>query len=127
MNQIQREKVLEKLGKIKALAERGVGGEKETAMRMYSDLKEKYGITDAEVAEAGTPPVEEAKLEFSDIAFTMWVLVSNLDEETRICWDYCQYSKKDEMCAECATNANIKDLKAKYEELARQFESRCVG
>ena len=38
MDQIQREKVLEKLGKIKALAERGVGGEKETAMRRYEEL-----------------------------------------------------------------------------------------
>lgn len=38
MNQIQRERVLEKLGKIKALAERGVGGEKETALRMYEEL-----------------------------------------------------------------------------------------
>ena len=37
MDQIQREKVLEKLGKIKALAERGVGGEKETALRIVMD------------------------------------------------------------------------------------------
>ena len=28
-NQIQRERVLEKLGKIKALAEKGIGGEKD--------------------------------------------------------------------------------------------------
>lgn len=124
---MKKEKIIKKLAAVKALAERGVGGEKETAMRMYSDLKEKYGITDAGVVTAGIPPVEEAKLKFSDIAFAMWVLVSNLDEETRICWNYCPYSKEDEMCADCATNANIKDLKAKYEELARQFESRCVG
>lgn len=39
MDQIQREKIAEKLKKIKALAERGVGGEKETAMRMYEELK----------------------------------------------------------------------------------------
>lgn len=52
MDQIQREKVLEKLGKIKALAERGVGVEKETAMRMHEELCIKYDISDdeAEVA-----------------------------------------------------------------------------
>ena len=58
INQIQREKVLEKLGKIKALAERGVGGEKETARRMYEDLCRKYGIT-ADEAEAALMKLEE--------------------------------------------------------------------
>ena len=52
MDQIQREKVLEKLGKIKALAERGVGGEKETAMRMYEDLCRKYDISEDEAEAA---------------------------------------------------------------------------
>ena len=49
MDQIQREKIAEKLKKIKALAERGVGGEKETAMRMYEDLKARYEIEAAEI------------------------------------------------------------------------------
>lgn len=49
MDQIQREKMLEKLGKIKLLAERGVGGEKETAMRMYEELRRKYEISDNEI------------------------------------------------------------------------------
>ena len=44
MDQIQREKIAAKLKKIKALAERGVGGEKETAMRMYEDLKARYEL-----------------------------------------------------------------------------------
>ena len=48
MEQIQREKALEKLRKIKALAERGVGGEKETAMRMYEDLCKKYNVSEDE-------------------------------------------------------------------------------
>ena len=58
MDQIQREKVLEKLGKIKALAERGVGGEKETAMRMYEELKQKYDISPDE-AEAAMEKLEK--------------------------------------------------------------------
>ena len=47
--QIQREKIAAKLKKIKALAERGVGGEKETAMRMYEDLKARYELEDEEI------------------------------------------------------------------------------
>lgn len=46
MDQIQHDKIKEKLAKIKALAERGVGGEKETAMRMYEELKARYEIED---------------------------------------------------------------------------------
>lgn len=39
MDQIQREKVLEKLGKIKALAERGVGGDMGMSMDYYTPPK----------------------------------------------------------------------------------------
>ena len=48
---MDREQAAEKLKKIKALAERGVGGEKETAMRMYRELMEKYQIEEAELLE----------------------------------------------------------------------------
>lgn len=48
---MDKEQAAEKLKKIKALAERGVGGEKETAMRMYRELMEKYQIEEAEVLE----------------------------------------------------------------------------
>ena len=124
---MQKEAMIKKLAAVKALAENGVGGEKETARRMYKDLKEKYGITDGEVAAVKEPAAAEVKKEFSDIAFAMWVLASNLDEEIRICWDYCPYSDKKEMCAGCATNENIKDLKAQYGELTAQFERGCAG
>lgn len=51
MDQIQqdKEKIAAKLAKIKALAEHGVGGEKETALRMYEELKAKYEIKDEEI------------------------------------------------------------------------------
>jgi len=52
MDQMQREKVLDKLRKIKALAERGVGGEKETALRMYEELCRKYEISEDEAEAA---------------------------------------------------------------------------
>ncbi len=48
MDQIQREKILDKLGKIKQLAEKGVGGEKETAQKMYRELCQKYNISEDE-------------------------------------------------------------------------------
>ena len=124
---MQKEAMIKKLAAVKALAENGVGGEKETAGRMYEDLKAKYGITDGEVAAVKEPTAAEVKKEFSAIAFALWVIANNLDEETRICWDYCPYSDKKEMCAGCATNANIKDLKAQYEELTAQFERGCAG
>lgn len=41
-----RQKIIEKLVKIKALAERGIGGEQQTAQVMYATLKEKYKVTD---------------------------------------------------------------------------------
>ena len=49
MDQAEREKITEKLKKIKALAERGVGGEKETAMKIYEDLKARYELEDEEI------------------------------------------------------------------------------
>lgn len=49
MEQVQRDRIAEKLKKIKALAERGVGGEKETAIRMYEELKARYDIEDEEI------------------------------------------------------------------------------
>lgn len=64
MDQIQREKVLEKLGKIKALAERGVGGEKETALRMYEELCRKYEISEDE-AEAALMKLEKRWFSYS--------------------------------------------------------------
>lgn len=121
---MQKETMIKKLAAVKALAERGEGGEKETALRMYSDLKTKYGITDAEVAAAGTPPVQEVKQEFSSIAFAMWVIAGNLQEEKEICTDCLCAGDR---CLNCSTYENIKDLEKQYEELTRQFESGCAG
>lgn len=114
---MQKEKMIKKLAAVKALAENGVGGEKETARRMYEDLKEKYGITDVEVAAVKEQTEAEAKQEFSDIAFALWVLTNNLAEEKEFCRE-CM-----ESCNDCSTYENIKDLERQYEELTRQFEN----
>lgn len=47
-----KQKIIAKLAKIKALAERGEGGEKVTALQMYEALKDKYSISDEEVQQA---------------------------------------------------------------------------
>lgn len=117
---MQKEKMIKKLAAVKALAENGVGGEKETARRMYEDLKEKYGITDEEVAAVKEQTAEEVKREISDIAFVLWVLTNNLAEEKEFCRDCL------ESCRDCSTHENIKDLEKQYEELTRQFESGCA-
>ena len=44
-----REQAQEKLKKLKALAERGVGGEQETAMKLYRELMKKYEIEEEEI------------------------------------------------------------------------------
>ena len=46
-----REKRIEKLKKIKALAERGIGGEKEGAMQLYNKLLIKYEISESDITD----------------------------------------------------------------------------
>lgn len=58
-----RQKIIEKLVKIKALAERGIGGEQQTAQVMYATLKEKYKVTDAEIEKAAAVPVDISERE----------------------------------------------------------------
>ena len=45
----ERERLLEKLMKVKALAERGEGGERESAERTLTAMMERYGISDADL------------------------------------------------------------------------------
>src|SRR3954463_16161472 len=45
----EREKLIEKALKLRELALRGVGGEKENAIRMFAAHKEKHGILDSEL------------------------------------------------------------------------------
>ena len=88
MDQIQREKIAEKLKKIKALAERGEGGEKVTALQMYEALKDKYSISDEEVQQAAAVPVDITQIDLKQywgIAFQMATAVSSLPEELDFC------------------------------------------
>ena len=50
----ERDRLLEKLEKVKALADRGVGGEKESAERTLSALMARYNITEADLEDSKT-------------------------------------------------------------------------
>lgn len=124
---MQKERMIEKLAAVKNLAQRGVGGEKETALRMYEELKAKYGISEADIeaaAAVAAGPAEEEK-DFSNILFLLWVTENNLDAEYKMCRDCPDRRNPHGMCAGCSTDDNIKDLKAQYMDLKRQLESRC--
>lgn len=47
----ERERLLEKVKRVQALAERGVDGEKESAAALLDRLMKQYGISEAEIAE----------------------------------------------------------------------------
>lgn len=82
-----RQKIIEKLVKIKALAERGIGGEQQTAQVMYATLKEKYKVTDAEIEKAAAVPVDISEIDlkkFWGIAFQLAAVAKTLQEETDI-------------------------------------------
>ena len=59
-----REQATKKLKALKTLAEKGVGGEKETALRMYEDLCRKYDISEDE-AEAALAQLEKRWFSYS--------------------------------------------------------------
>ena len=82
-----RQKIIEKLVKIKALAERGIGGEQQTAQVMYATLKEKYKVTDAEIEKAAAVPVDISEIDlkkFWGIAFQLAAVAKTLQEESKM-------------------------------------------
>ena len=91
-----RKKIIAKLIKIKALAERGVGGEQATAQLMYDTLKKRYGITDE------------------------GVIANNLQDEMELC-TVCPHTHTED-CAGCGTSENIKDLQIQYETMKQKLE-----
>lgn len=117
-----RQKIIEKLVKIKALAERGVGGEQQTAQQMYEALKKRYGITDEEVNRAAVP-VDISGIDlkkFWGIAFQLATVVKTLQEETDIC-TACPYTYTDEQCTGCGTYWNMRDLRLDFEAIQQRL------
>lgn len=121
-----RQKIIEKLVKIKALAERGVGGEQQTAQQMYEALKKRYGITDEEVNRAAVP-VDISGIDlkkFWGISFRMALIVYSLNEEQKTCEMCRQVLLQEPECETCSTYKNTKGLQQQFEDLQRQLEKQ---
>ena len=132
MDQIQhkedRKKIIAKLAKIQALAERGEGGEKVTALQMYEALKDKYGISDEEVQQAAAVPVDITQIDLKQywgIVFSMGIIANNLQDELDFC-NECPHAHTEEDCRECSTHQNIKGLQLQYEEMKRRLEKAAM-
>lgn len=118
----------EKLVKIKALAERGVGGEQQTAQQMYEALKKRYGITDEEVNRAAVP-VDISGIDlkkFWGISFRMALIVYSLNEEQKTCEMCRQVLLQEPECETCSTYKNTKGLQQQFEDLQRQLEKAAM-
>lgn len=109
-----KEQVRRKLKALKALAERGVGGEKETAKRLYEELKKKYGTPKETVA------VAEEKDRISK--FYMGMMGWTLQQEMENC-NECPYQNGQEVCEQCGTYENIKEICRRMEK-AKQERGR---
>ena len=115
--------LIAKLVKIKALAERGIGGEQQTAQVMYTTLKEKYKVTDAEIEKAAEVPVDISEIDlkkFWGIAFQLATVAKTLQEETDIC-TACPYTYTDEQCTGCGTYWNMRDLRLDFEAIQQRL------
>lgn len=123
-----RQKIIEKLVKIKALAERGVGGEQQTAQQMYEALKKRYDITDEEVNRAAVP-VDISGIDlkkFWGISFRMALIVYSLNEEQKTCEMCRQVLLQEPECETCSTYKNTKGLQQQFEDLQRQLEKAAM-
>jgi len=110
-----KEQAARKLKALKALAERGVGGEKETAKRLYEELKKKYDVQE-EAARGETD---------SDCVISMFYMSMMgfaLQQELENC-NECPYQNGQEVCEQCGTYENIKKICRRMEK-ARQERGR---
>ena len=110
-----KEQAERKLKALKALAERGVGGEKETAKRLYQELKKKYGVQ--EEAEKG-----ETDSDYVISMFYMGMMGFTLQQELENC-NECPYQNGQEICEQCGTYENIKEICRRIEK-AKQERGR---
>lgn len=107
--------MIRRLAAVKALAERGVGGEKETAKRLYEELKKKYDLQE-ETAR------EEAGSDTVISMFYMGMMDFTLQQELENC-NECPYQNGQEICEQCGTYENIKEICRRMEE-AKQKRGR---
>lgn len=116
-----REQVTKKLKALKALAEQGVGGEKEDARRLYEKLKNKYGISEKELRQEPKDPQE--KQFDGDTLFQAATAEIMLKAEQEEC-DACPGHYGQEECESCGTYENIQRLCLQLEKLSRQRKGK---
>lgn len=107
-----KEKAARKLKALKALAERGVGGEKETAKRLYEELKKKY-----EMPEEAAAAEKDSDCVIS--MFYMGMMGFALQQEMENC-NECPYQNGQEVCEQCGTYENIKEICRRMEETRQE-------
>lgn len=112
-----RDQAIKKLKALKELAQRGVGGEKEGARRLYEKLKSKYGISEEELKEQQQDPQE--KQFDGDTLFQAATTATMLKAEQEEC-DACPGHYGQAECKECGTYQNIQRLCGRLERLSRQ-------
>ncbi|WP_350336573.1 hypothetical protein QMP28_06945 [[Clostridium] symbiosum] len=116
-----KEQVTKKLKALKALAEQGVGGEKEDARRLYEKLKNKYGISEKELRQEPKDPQE--KQFDGDTLFQAATAEIMLKAEQEEC-DACPGHYGQEECESCGTYENIQRLCLQLEKLSRQRKGK---
>ena len=116
-----KEQVTKKLKAQKALAEQGVGGEKEDARRLYEKLKNKYGISEKELRQEPKDPQE--KQFDGDTLFQAATAEIMLKAEQEEC-DACPGHYGQEECESCGTYENIQRLCLQLEKLSRQRKGK---
>ena len=119
-----REQITKKLKALKALAEKGVGGEKEGARRLYEKLKAKYGISEEELQERQQEPQE--KPFDGDTLFQAATAATMLKAEQEEC-DACPGHYGQEECESCGTYENIQRLCLQIERLSRKRKGSGQG
>ncbi len=116
-----REQAADKLKKLKALAEQGVGGERRDARRLYEKLKSKYGISEEELQQE--PQNQQEKQFDGDTLFQAATTATMLKAEQEEC-DACPGHYGQEECESCGTYENIQRLCLQLEKLSRQRKGK---
>ncbi len=112
-----REQAADKLKKLKALAEQGVGGERRDARRLYEKLKSKYGISEEELQQEQQN--QQEKPFDGDTLFQAATAATMLKAEQEEC-DACPGHYGQEECESCGTYENIQRLCLQLETLSRK-------
>lgn len=102
-----KEQAQRKLKALKALAECGIGGEKETAKRLYEKLKKKYGVEEEIASGSGIT------------MFYMGMMGLTLQQELENCRE-CPYQNEQEICEQCGTYENIKEICTRMEKAKQE-------